>query len=169
MNKKLRRASFLFLAILCMSIFSGCDYARMYDQRSVRTYRKEAPPMDERTMPVEDGFQQLLTADPKTLKNPLPAGAGPVSQGKEAYGYFCIHCHGRAADGNGTVGQSFSPLPTDLHSPLVQSQTEGELYAKIRLGYKRHPVLYSTISEHDTWAVVKYIRSLGTPKTIVPG
>ncbi len=169
MNKKLLSPSFLFLAFLCVSITFGCDYARMYDQRSVRTYRKEAPLMDERTMPVEDGFQQLLTADPKTLKNPLPGGAGSVSQGKEAYGYFCIHCHGRAADGNGTVGQSFSPLPADLCSPLVQSQTDGELYAKIRLGYKRHPTLFSTISEHDTWAVVTYIRSLGTRMTIEPG
>jgi mono/diheme cytochrome c family protein len=169
MTKKLPSPSILFLAILCLSITSACDYARMYDQRSVRTYRKEAPLMDERTMPVEDGFQQLVTAEAKTLKNPLPTGAGSVSRGKEAYGYFCIHCHGRAADGNGTVGQSFSPLPTDLCSPLVLSQTDGELYAKIRLGYKRHPTLYSTISEQDTWAVVEYIRSLGTRKTIAPG
>jgi len=60
----------------------------------------------------------------------------------------------------GTVGQSFSPLPTDLRSPYVQSQRDGEIYAKIRLGYRRHPPLYSTISENDTWAVVKYLRSL---------
>jgi hypothetical protein len=40
-------------------------------------------------------------------------------------------------------------------------QSDGELYAKIRLGFRRHPLLYSTISENDTWAVIVYLRSLG--------
>jgi hypothetical protein len=58
------------------------------------------------------------------------------------------------------VGQSFSPLPADLRSNDVQSQGDGELYAKIRLGYLRHPQLFTTISEGDTWAVVDFIRTL---------
>ena len=160
MNSVRFKAILLVSAALCLAVLSGCDYARMYDQRSVRTYRKEAPPMDPRTLPVEDGFLLLQEADPRTLANPLASGAGSVSRGREAYGYFCVHCHGPAADGMGTVGQSFSPLPTDLRSPYVQSQRDGEIYAKIRLGYRRHPPLYSTISENDTWAVVKYLRSL---------
>ena len=60
----------------------------------------------------------------------------------------------------GTVGQSFSPLPADLRSDDVQYQTDGALYAKIRLGYKRHPRLFTTISEGDTWAVVVFMRTL---------
>jgi len=160
MNRMGLKAILLVSAVLCLVALSGCDYARMYDQRSVRTYRKEAPPMDPRTIPVDGGFLVLQKADPQTLANPLASGEGPLSRGREAYGYFCVHCHGPAADGMGTVGQSFSPLPTDLRSPSVQSQGDGEIYAKIRLGYKRHPSLYSTISENDTWAVVKYLRSL---------
>ena len=75
-----------------------------------------------------------------------------------------MHCHGPRLDGLGTVGQSFSPLPADLKSEGVQSQTDGDLYAKIRLGHKRHPRLYTTVAENDTWVIVRYIKSFATEK-----
>ena len=145
----------LILLKLC-----GCDYGRMYDQDVIKTYGRKMPEMDTRTIPVQDGFQTLVTADPKRLRNPLKYSKSSVDQGAQAYSYYCIQCHGPKADGNGTVGQSFVPLPTDLLSSGVQGQADGELYAKIRLGFKRHPKLFSTVSDEDTWAVVSYIRSL---------
>ena len=148
------------IMVLCFLVFTGCNYNRMRDQASVRTYKKAMPEMDERTVPVWDGFQTLKTADPKTLRNPVLSTQESIGKGKEAYGYYCVHCHGVRADGMGTVGQSFSPLPADLRSNDVQSQGDGELYAKIRLGYLRHPQLFTTISEGDTWAVVDFIRTL---------
>jgi mono/diheme cytochrome c family protein len=151
----------VFSILLSASIW-GCDYARMYDQESVRTYKKAMPPMDERTIPVQGGFQDLLTADALTLRNPVPPTEGSLEEGRQAYGYFCMQCHGPNADGLGMVGQSFSPLPTDLRSREVQSQADGRLYARIRLGYKRHPQLYTTVAETDTWALVNYIKSLAS-------
>jgi len=146
--------------VLCLFSMAGCDYARMRDQESVRTYKKRMPEMDQRTIPIDGGFQVLALADPRTLTNPAPPTASSLDRGRRAYGYFCIHCHGPKADGLGTVGQSFSPLPADLASVRVQSLGDGELYARIRLGYKRHPQLFATVSEADTWAVVVYLRSL---------
>jgi len=153
----------LLLILLSASIWS-CDYARMYDQESVRTYKKEMPPMDERTIPVQGGFQVLLTTDPKTLHSPVPPAERSLEDGRQAYGYFCMQCHGPNGDGWGTVGQSFFPLPTDLKSHKVQSQTDGQLYARIRLGYKRHPQLYTTVAETDTWAIVNYIKSFASER-----
>jgi mono/diheme cytochrome c family protein len=150
----------LWAAILLLPVATGCDYQRMRDQASVRTYKKEMPAMDQRTVPVRDGFQSLLSADPKKLTNPLPLTPQAVKTGQTAYGYFCVQCHGPKADGAGTVGQSFFPLPADLKSAAVRAQSDGELYAKIRLGFNRHPRLYTTIAEQDTWAVVDYVRSL---------
>jgi mono/diheme cytochrome c family protein len=136
----------------------------MYDQESVRTYKEKIPPMDERSIPVQGGFQDLLTAQPLTLHNPVLPTEGSLEDGRQAYGYFCMQCHGPHLDGLGTVGQSFSPLPTDLKSERVQSQGDGELYARIRLGYKRHPRLYTTVAETDTWAIVNYVKSLASKK-----
>jgi len=146
--------------LICIVLLAGCNYRRMIDQASVRTYKKAMPEMDERTIPVSDGFQTLKAADPNTLTNPLPPTARSMDRGKLAYGYYCVHCHGARADGMGTVGQSFSPLPSDLRSEDVQAQSDGELYQKIRLGYMRHPRLFTTITETDTWAVIDFIRSL---------
>jgi hypothetical protein len=64
------------------------------------------------------------------------------------------------ADGNGTVGQSFAPLPANLRDAGVQKQSDGELFAKITLGFRRHPPLASTVSDGDRWAVVNYIQSM---------
>jgi mono/diheme cytochrome c family protein len=145
---------------LCLVSLAQCNYNRMKDQASVRTYKEEMPDMDSRTVPLTDGFQVLKTADPKTLRNPLPTTGASVSEGKKAYLYYCVQCHGPQANGAGTVGQSFSPLPSDLKSADVQSLTDGELYSRIRLGYQRHPTLYTTIPENNAWAVVNFIRTL---------
>lgn len=153
----------IFLTIVSALLFSaswGCDYARMNDQESVRTYEKKVPEMDTRTIPVDRGYQFLVNANPRDLKNPLPCTPQNVAQGKLAYSYFCIHCHGPKADGRGTVGQSFAPLPSNLAEGDVQNQTDGELFAKILLGFGRHPMLYTTVSETDTWAIMNYIRTL---------
>ncbi len=146
--------------VFLLSAIWGCDYARMYDQESVRTYKKGIPEMPPETIPTTGGFQILNSAEPKNLKNPLPYTKEAVDQGKEAYFYFCVQCHGPKADGNGTVGQSFAPLPANLTESAVQGQSDGELFSKISLGFGRHPFLASTVSEADRWAVVNYIRSL---------
>ncbi len=155
-----RRAIVAGVALLALALSFGCDYGRMYDQDVIKTYGEKMPEMDERSMPAQGGFQALASCDPRTLRNPLPLSKESIGQGLLAYTYFCIQCHGTLADGRGTVGQSFTPLPTDLRTAAVQSQTDGELYAKIRLGFKRHPRLFDTVSDGDTWGVVNYIRSL---------
>jgi mono/diheme cytochrome c family protein len=145
---------FLFLSL------SGCNYARMNDQESVRTYETIMPEMPEGTIPIQGGLERFKKAAPTTLKNPLSSTSESWKQGEEAYKYFCIQCHGPQADGNGTVGQSFAPLPSDLRDKAVQRQTDGELFVKVSLGFSRHPPLATTVSEEDRWATIVYIRSL---------
>jgi mono/diheme cytochrome c family protein len=160
MMMRQRRAAILTALLFLSGILSACEYGRMRDQESVRTYEKAEPDMDTRAIPVSGGFNALVAADPVSLKNPVPVNANSVEKGRQAYGYFCTQCHGPKGDGNATVGQSFSPLPSDLRSPEIQAQEDGRLFQKILLGAGRHPRLYNTVSEEDTWAVVNYIRSL---------
>ena len=149
----------LFMASLLIAV-PGCDYGRMYDQEDIKTYEKKMPAMDKRTIPIKEGFEVLASADAKSLGNPLSYSNESVEQGRQVYGYFCAQCHGKRLDGNGPVGQSFAPLPADLTLPVIQSQTDGVLYSRVRLGFRRHPKLFSTISAEEGWAVVVYMRSM---------
>ena len=105
----------------------------MYDQEDIKTYETEIPEMPRGTIPLRGGIEILSTANPAKLKNPLPYNPQSIAAGKLAYSYFCGQCHGPKADGNGTVGQSFAPLPTNLALPAVQGQSDGELFYKISL------------------------------------
>ncbi|MCX5909114.1 MAG: c-type cytochrome [Deltaproteobacteria bacterium] len=146
--------------ILPLQLSQGCNYGRMNEQEYFRTYETAIPEMPDGTVPIRGGLEILKKTDPKTLKNPIPYREESIIQGKQAYLYFCVQCHGPQADGRGTVGQSFAPLPSNLSGVAVQEQSDGELFYKISLGFNRHPALASTVVVDDLWAVVVYIRSL---------
>ena len=148
------------IIILLFPFFTGCDYARMNEQEAIQTYREKMPEAPEKTVPVTGGLAALRGTPPDQLKNPLPSNPFSVQQGREGYGHYCIMCHGLKGDGNGTVGQSFYPLPTDLTSARVQGQSDGRLFHTITLGLGRHPSLGFMLTEKDRWAIIYYIRSL---------
>jgi mono/diheme cytochrome c family protein len=150
--------SFSFLSALFL--VPGCDYGRMKEQESIRTYETSLPPMPQGTIPVGGGIETIRTSRPDALQNPLPPSPVSAERGKKAYGHYCIMCHGPKADGNGTVGQSFAPLPSNLTESPVQGQSDGELFYKISLGSGRHPSLADTVSEEDRWAIIHYLRAL---------
>ena len=152
--------------ILLVPFFSGCDYARMKEQEAIQTYHERMPEMPGKTIPVTGGPSTLRGTPPDQMKNPVPVNQASVQQGRERYGHYCIMCHGLRGDGNGTVGQSFYPLPTDLGSTRVQGQSDGRLFHTITFGLGRHPSLGFMLTEEDRWAIIYYIRSLSNnPKS----
>ncbi|OPY67398.1 MAG: hypothetical protein A4E57_02335 [Syntrophorhabdaceae bacterium PtaU1.Bin034] len=153
-----------YLVFACLPVFAllplfGCDYGRMFEQESVKTYERKAMRIDGRSTPTSEGYNVLVSARPESLKNPLPVTKETVEQGRLAYDYYCTQCHGPKLDGNGVVGQSFSPLPADLGSAALLSQNEGIIYTRIRQGFRRHPKLFSTVSAEETWSVITFIKS----------
>ena len=148
----------LLLMILPLSLCS-CDYGRMKDDEAIHTYETTLPTMPQQTVPIAGGVEAIREATPLNLINPLPRNPEAVERGKERYGFYCIQCHGPKADGDGTVGQSFAPLPTHLLRRYVQKQSDGELFAKISLGFRRHPPLAATVAEEDRWAIIHYLRA----------
>jgi len=142
-------------------VLTACDYGRFKDQEALRAYKVEMPAMPNGSIPVRDSIQILRTTKPQDLHNPILFTRESAETGRERYGYFCVMCHGTKADGNGTVGQSFYPLPANLAGPYVQKQSDGELFYKIYFGFKRHPQLIHTVAGDDRWLIINYIRSLG--------
>jgi hypothetical protein len=149
----------LVVAVLLWSL-CGCDYARMKDDEAINTYQTTMPDMPQKTVPVGGGLEVVKESSAQKLKNPLPNNLESIDWGRVRYGFYCLQCHGPKGDGAGTVGQSFAPLPTHLARSYVQKQSDGELFVKISLGFRRHPPLATTVAENDRWAIIHYLRSL---------
>ncbi len=156
----LAKISFV-LAAMCLGLW-GCDYGRMKEQESLRTYESKLPQMPSGTVPIHGGMELVLAQDLKTLKNPLGDEPRWIEQGKQAYGFYCVMCHGPKGDGRATVGQSFYPLPSDLLSKEIQALSDGEIFGIITWGSRRSPPLGYTVSEEDRWAIIRFIRFLSS-------
>jgi mono/diheme cytochrome c family protein len=148
------------VAIAFLIALPGCDYGKFKDQPSLRPYEIALPDMPAGVVPVTGGLQMQRDMDEEEMHNPVPYSPESVKQGAEQYGYFCIMCHGAHADGNGTVGQSFYPLPADLRDQAVQEQSDGALFHTISFGFNRHPPLAQTVAAPDRWNIINYLRSL---------
>ena len=139
---------------------------RMWETPAVRPHEEPILAMDENTVPVGGGEAAFRFRPAQRLVSPL-SGADPAAvqqAGESLYRTYCIHCHGKYHDGNGTVGQSFVPPPGNLRSARVQQMPEGMIFSEISFGVagKRQPALATTIEATDRWRIVAYVKSLGT-------
>jgi len=155
----------LFVAYEALMYYdNNFRYGRMRETPAVRPLEDPLLKMEEGIVPVSAG-EAIYRATPGVdLKSPLDA-ADPlvIARGKAAYLTYCAQCHGYNYDGNGTVGQSFHPLPTDLRSPPVQSKPDGELFKSVSYGIPngRQPALQTTVTIDDRWHVIAFVKSLG--------
>ena len=139
-------------------------YGRMRETPAVRPHEDPLLKMEEGLVPVNGGEAIFRAKAGVDLIPPLNMSQDSViDRGKAVYLTYCAQCHGLDYDGQGTVGQSFHPLPTNLHSPEVQSKPDGELFKSISYGVPdgRQPALHTTITVDDRWHVVAFVKSLG--------
>lgn len=139
-------------------------YGRMRETPAVRPHEDPLLIMVKGIVPVNGGEAVYRASAGVDLISPLNSTEPAVlTRGKAVYLTYCAQCHGYKYDGNGTVGQSFQPLPTDLRSPQVQSKPDGELFKSVSYGVPdgRQPALDTTITIDDRWHVVAFVKSLG--------
>ena len=139
-------------------------YGRMRETPAVRPQEVPLFNMEAGIVPVNAGEAIYRATAGVDLVSPVDATEPlVVARGKAVYLTYCAQCHGYNYDGNGTVGQSFQPLPTDLRSPEVQTKPEGELFKTVSYGIpgKRQPALQTTVTIDDRWHVIAFIKSLG--------
>ena len=139
-------------------------YGRFRETPAVHPHEEPLLVMKKGTVPVTGGEAILKATKGKDLKTPIASGdSAALEAGKGLYLTFCAQCHGKYHDGNGTVGQSFQPLPTDLRSVKVQTLPKGVLFKEISYGIPngRQPPLATTIDVMDRWRIVAYLKSLG--------
>jgi copper transport protein len=92
--------------------------------------------------------------------NPVTATASSVSTGNDLYLANCAACHGTTGAGDGLTAAGMVPGPGDL-STIVPALTDGELAYLIASGTvaTRMPAFSITLSEHDRWDLVNYLRA----------
>jgi mono/diheme cytochrome c family protein len=168
----------LLLIILAASVWAGYaallaydkyfPFGRMRETPAVRPYEKPMPVMEAGTASVADPEAGYRAADGRALRSPVfPGDAQAIARGRVVYTTFCRQCHGMEYDGNGTVGQSFAPLPADLRSSRVQELADGVMFQHISYGAgskSRQPALATTVRIDDRWNVIAYIKSIGVRK-----
>ncbi len=136
---------------------------RMWETPAVRPHEEKLLIMEYGTVPFNHGEAVYRATGEEDLTMPFKKNDPEIIEsGKALYFTYCAQCHGKYFDGNGTVGQSFHPLPTDLRGKKVQSQPEGVLFKSISYGVPdgRQPPLATTIRVQDRWKIIAFLKSL---------
>jgi mono/diheme cytochrome c family protein len=139
-------------------------YGRMRETPAVRPIEEPVLIEEAGLVPI-DGGEAIYRVTPGGALMPSVDMSQPtaIARGENVYRIYCAQCHGYNYDGNGTVGQSFAPLPTDLRSAKVQNSPPGGLFKSISYGIPdgRQPPLHATITFEDRWKVIAFVKSLG--------
>jgi mono/diheme cytochrome c family protein len=161
-------AVILFAVYTVITLYDkNLKVGRMWETPNVFPHEQKLLIMEPGVVPFGGGEAEYRNAKAEDLVSPFKTvDPKVVESGESLYFTFCVQCHGKYYDGNGTVGQSFSPLPSDLQSDKVQSLPQGVLFKEISYGVSdgRQPPLATTIEIIDRWRIIAYIKSLGPRK-----
>ena len=89
--------------------------------------------------------------------------AADPANGKAVFGEHCVSCHGLHGTGNGPLGQSRNPKPTDL---ATATPNDDEWSKAIKLGTKAigksdgMKPLGDALSDQDVLDVIAYVKTL---------
>jgi mono/diheme cytochrome c family protein len=104
-----------------------------------------------------------ITVGNKSAKNPVASNAENLASGKEAFGHYCVACHGMDGQNTGVpFADRMSPPLPPLTSADVQSYTDGQLKWVIDNGVSPSgmPASKGTLSDDEIWSIVLYLRQL---------
>lgn len=94
----------------------------------------------------------------QNLKNPVAYSEDVLKEGEELYGMFCIHCHGKTGQGDGSLveREKFPPVPTKFNGTLELA--EGKMFHSITYGKGLMGSHSSQLTQEERWKLVHYMR-----------
>ncbi len=98
----------------------------------------------------------VVPAEEGVKLSPFAFNDSTRKAGVELYNTNCKSCHGDPGKNNVI---NLVPLPPDVASVKLQSNTDGALHYKLIQGKGTMPSFKNTISSGDLWRVISYIRS----------
>jgi len=123
---------------------------------------KADPPGSLERFAAEQAKHKLFVRN-KSQKNPLAYTPENMQAGKEAFGHYCVACHGNDGQNTGVpFADRLSPQVPSLASVGVQSYTDGQLKWVIDNGIfpSGMPGSKGILSDDEIWETVLYIRHL---------
>ena len=95
----------------------------------------------------------------QSLTNPITYSDDVLADGKELYGMFCVHCHGKTGQGDGTLVErgKFPPIPTKFAPALALA--EGKMFHSITYGKGLMGSHASQLNKEERWKLVHFIRA----------
>ena len=104
----------------------------------------------------------VIPMEAEDKKDPLPDSQDVLNQGRELFVQSCAICHGADGRGGPYIGRNMYPPAMDMNSPHVQHWSDADLFWIIQNGVRLTgmPSWESSISETDTWKLVRFIHGL---------
>lgn len=102
------------------------------------------------------GQEWIVPAQQDALSNPLDYTLENIKQGKAIYTLNCKSCHGDPGKNNPLT---LVPMPVDMASEKMQTNSDGALFYKITTGKGVMPPFGSTLQETDRWNLVNFIKN----------
>jgi mono/diheme cytochrome c family protein len=93
------------------------------------------------------------------LRNPVPATAESLAQGKTLFDINCAMCHGHTSAERGPVGKKLTPPPPGLDHELLQSLGDADIFKAITFGFGRMPPFQEKLTPQERWNLVNYLRT----------
>jgi mono/diheme cytochrome c family protein len=96
----------------------------------------------------------------KKTKNPF-SGTESIAAGKVLYNKHCKSCHGAKGLGDGPKSKELDTPSGDFSIKDFQSQTDGEIFYKMKEGRDDMPSFKKKITDpEELWSIINFLRTL---------
>lgn len=151
--------AFVGVVLMAGMSLSGCDLS-MKNQAKAGTQSSPTlwPGGPPRQAPPAGTIAQGDVA--RALAAPPPLTKALIDRGEQRYDIYCVVCHGRTGDGDGTVVKRGFPAPPSYHIPRLVAAPPAYIVDVITNG---HGVMYSyadRVAPADRWAIAAYVKTL---------
>jgi mono/diheme cytochrome c family protein len=98
--------------------------------------------------------------------NPVVRSREALTNGRELFNVYCIVCHGKYGEGDGTVTslpnwpRPLMPRPPSLQSEKIRDYKDGQIFHIISMGQNTMPSYAEKLNPEERWQVIHYIRAL---------
>lgn len=102
-----------------------------------------------------------IPAAEKDRKNPVPATADSIENGKLLFSSQCTMCHGSTGDGSGVLVERLNlQVPDFTNAEGMRERSDGELFYILTNGHGRMPGQGDRFKDEIKWNLINFVRTL---------